>query len=216
MCMVLRKRVLDICTKLGLAHLGSSMSAVPIIQHIYQTKRDDEKFVLSCGHAALALYVVLEQKYGLDAEQLYRENGTHPCRGGYIACSTGSLGLGLPVAVGMALADRSKRVYCLVSDGECDEGSVWESLRFAQLNNLDNLHIYVNINGFSAYQSIDSAYLIRRLRAFHDKVHIVFTDSGGAIDWHYRIPTEQDYETNLCKFGVFLDGRAPEDLPADR
>jgi transketolase len=89
----------------------------------------------------------------------------------------------------MALANRTKNVYCLISDGECDEGSIWESLRFIHLNNIDNIKIFVNVNGFSAYNRIDTEYLINRLRAFHD-VEIVRTYTGDGWDAHYYIPKE--------------------------
>jgi transketolase len=199
--MRLKKRILEISIKYKLSHLNSCLSSVETIYKIYQTKKDNERFVLSNGHAALALYVVLEDKYGVDAETLWHESGTHPCRGEYIDCSTGSLGMGLPIAVGMALADRSKNVYCLLSDGECDEGSIWESLRFLRLNCMDNVKIFVNINGFSAYNRIDIDYLINRLISFYD-VEIVRTNTGDGWDDHYYTPRIEDYETNFRRLSL--------------
>ena len=201
----LKKRLLDISINRKLSHLSSCMASIGIIHDIYNIKKEDEKFVLSNGHAALALYVVLEDKYGIDADALYEKSGTHPVRGGYLDCSTGSLGLGLPIAVGMALSDKGKNVYCLISDGESDEGSIWESLRFAHLNKLDNLKIYINMNGFSAYNAVDKAYLTTRLQAFHDGINIVETKTaydGEGWDRHYYTPTKEDHAKNICRFGL--------------
>ena len=81
-------------------------------------------------------------------------------------CSTGSLGNGLPIALGMALASPYKNVYCLISDGECMEGSVWETLRLADKFKADNLKVYVNANGWGGIDHIDRDDLERRLLNF--------------------------------------------------
>ena len=144
----LKKRTIEISYEKGLSHLGSCLTAVDIIEEIYNTKKPDEKFVLSAGHSGLALYCVLEKHGGRDAEDIFDHHGVHPdrCRDCGIDCSAGSLGHGIGIAVGFALGDRSRNVYCLISDGECAEGSVWEALRISQEQNLTNLQLYVNIN----------------------------------------------------------------------
>lgn len=166
------ERILQISRSLHLSHIGSCLTAYPIIKEIFRLKEKRERFVLSCGHAALALYVVLEEEFGMDAEELYHINGTHPMKGGLIDCSTGSLGMGLGIAKGMALADRSKNVYCLISDGECAEGSIWEALKNAHDEKLDNLKVYVNANGWAAYDPVDLDYLEKRLEAFFPVVFV--------------------------------------------
>ncbi len=173
----LKRKIVEISYKHKLSHLGSCLSAVDIIADIYQEKRPDEKFILSEGHAGLALYVVLE-KHGIAwAERLLEEHGIHPSRDekNGLYCSTGSLGQGLPIAVGMAMADRHKNVYCLISDGECAEGSVWEALRIAEEQQLRNLKVYVNMNGWSAYDPIDTTRLTRRLKDFELDIRIYNT-----------------------------------------
>jgi len=124
-----KRRVLEVAYKNKLSHLGSYFSALPVIEEIFETKKSDEPFILSNGHASLALYAVLEKHHGIDAEFLFNKHGGHPHRDedNKIYCSTGSLGLGLLVSVGRALANRNDNVYCLISDGECAEGSIWES-----------------------------------------------------------------------------------------
>jgi len=153
----LHSRILEISKKLGLSHLGSNLTSVNIIDEIYSEKKDNEPFILSSGHAGLALYVVLEKYYGLNATELFLKHGTHPSRSesDKIYCSTGSLGHGLPIALGMALADRNKKVYCLISDGECCEGTIWETANVVNKYFVTNLELYLNWNGWSAYDRID-------------------------------------------------------------
>jgi len=153
-------RIITISKKLGHSHIGSSLTAYSIIKEIFAIKKRDEKFVLSNGHASLALALAM----GLDAEKIAKEN-IHADRS-WCDCSTGSLGHGLGIAVGMAIADRTKNVYCMVSDGECAEGSIWEALRIAAEQNLTNLKVYVNANGWASYQPVDLDWLEMRLKTF--------------------------------------------------
>tara|TARA_Y100000310_G_scaffold344213_1_gene455763 strand:+ start:1476 stop:2102 length:627 start_codon:yes stop_codon:yes gene_type:complete len=199
--LVLKQRVLDIAYKHKLSHLGSYFSSLDIIDKIYE-KMDLESdiFILSCGHAAVSLYAVIEKYYNIDAEQLFLKHGGHPHRNeeDHVHCSTGSLGLGLPVAIGRALADKSKTVYCLISDGECAEGSIWESLRFIYEHNIKNIKVYVNINGYCAYDSIDEEYLTERLRVFLPSINIVKTSVAHypflkGLNAHYHVMSEEDY-----------------------
>ena len=138
--MKLKKRIVEIAYRHKLGHLGSYLSSVDIIESIYSNMSEKDVFILSSGHASLALYVVLEHYFGIDAEMLFTKHGGHPHRdeANKIHCSTGSLGLGITVAVGRALADKNKKVHVLVSDGECAEGSVWEALKTIQELNIQN------------------------------------------------------------------------------
>lgn len=159
----LHKRITDISRKHDLSHLGSNYTAVDIIDQIYSAKKEYDPFVLSCGHAGLALYVVLEKYLGLDAEHLYLKHGTHPNRdiADGIYCSTGSLGWGLTVALGMAMADRTRKVYCLISDGESFEGVIWETANIIHRYKVDNLRIHLNWNGWAAYHSVSRDFVER-------------------------------------------------------
>jgi transketolase len=195
------KRILDISYQEKLSHLSSCLSALPILEEIYAKKEDDEIFILSNGHAGLALYVVLEEKYGIDPVALLHKHGIHPGKDldNKLYCSTGSLGSGLPIAVGHALADRTKNVYCMISDGECAEGSIWESLRFIQTAKLDNLHVYANINGMSAYEYLDVEYLSNRLKVFLPRINlrvsepVEFSFAKGLLT-HYYVMKPGDYQ----------------------
>ena len=196
----LKKRVLDIAYENKLSHLGSYFSALDIVDNIFQMKAKDDIFILSCGHAALALYAVIEKHCGIDASKLFKKHGGHPHRDeeNHIYCSTGSLGMGLTVAVGRAMADSNRTVHCLISDGECAEGSIWESLKFIYDNNIRNIKVYANINGYAAYDSVDVDYLVRRLKAFLPDINIVYTEVNAfsflrGLNAHYHIMSEEDY-----------------------
>jgi len=196
------RRIIDITYQEKLSHLSSCLSAWPIINEIYNEKKDDEVFILSNGHAGLALYCELEARYGLDPIMLLHKHGIHPGKDleNKLYCSTGSLGSGLPIAVGRALADRNKNVYCLISDGEAAEGSIWESLRFIYVSNLTNLKVYVNINGMTAYEYIDVDYLESRLKSFLPSINIRksipkdFEFAKGLLT-HYYVMKPEDYNT---------------------
>lgn len=184
----LHDRIWEISRKHKLSHLGSCLTAVDIIDEIYSIKKPDEKFILSCGHAGLALYVVLEKYRKYDAELLYQLNGVHPNRDGFsIDCSTGSLGQGLPIALGMAMADRSKNVYCLISDGEATEGTIWEVANVMRKYNVENLKVYCNWNGWGAYDETDPT-IFQVLQSFGFKVIITLVEDHGFTgqEAHYK------------------------------
>jgi transketolase len=153
-------------------HLGSSLSCVDILVAAYfgvlridPARPDDpdrDRFILSKGHAAAALYAVLAKRGFFPAEQLltYNQPGgrlaEHPgpgCVPG-VEAATGSLGHGLSLGVGIALGSRlqgrSHRVYALLSDGECNEGSVWEAAAYAPARRLGQLAVVVDFNRWQA------------------------------------------------------------------
>ena|SRR3990167_4200797 len=163
MNMQLKNRIINISKKLGHNHIGSSLTTVDIIKEIYDKKNPDEKFVLSCGHAALGLACVLFDD-DKKVEEIIKDN-LH-ADSSWCDCSSGALGHGLGIAVGMALSNRRKNVFCLISDGECSEGSIWEALRIASEQRLANLYVFVNANGWASYQSVDLDSLEKRLKTF--------------------------------------------------
>jgi len=170
----IRRRIIEISYEKNFSHLGSNLTAADIIYAIYKTKDKDEKVILSNGHAGLALYVILEKK-GLINGPIIKNLCIHPDRDPdtRIDLSTGSLGHGLPIALGMALADRRKNVYCSSSDGEFAEGSIWEALRVGIDQKISNLKIVINANGWGAYGPISLPLLRNRIRGFGYKVIIV-------------------------------------------
>ena len=195
----LRLHLLEQCYLNKLHHLGSAFSSLPIIYEIYSQMSAKDKFILSNGHASAALYVILEKFRNQKASQLFGEIGDHPKRNKElgIECSTGSLGMGLTVATGMAVASPNIEIYCLVSDGECSEGSVWETLRYVYKNKITNLHIYFSLNGWAGYDSVDTEKLASDLLSTYPKSNIRFTSNFPFEEFglrgHYMNMTEELY-----------------------
>ena len=193
-----RERIIDISIRHKLSHVGSCLTALGIIEEIYAKKNPEDKVVISSGHAHLAHAVVQEANGGENAENNIQTWGIHCDRRGGCDVSTGSLGQGLPIAVGISLADKNKDTYVLVSDGEMAEGSCWEALRIAKDKNLTNLKVYLNANGFGALGAIDLDYLETRIKAFGFPVEIRRTDPGLGV-WavgvsaHYRQANKELY-----------------------
>lgn len=199
----LKKRILSLSYKYGLAHLGSCLSSVDILDDIYRIKKPNEPFILSAGHCGVALYVILEKYHKLDAETLWLKHGTHPNRDllDHIYCSSGSLAQGIAVATGYALADRTRDVYCLLGDGELLEGMTWESLIIAKRFKLNNLKVYLNFNHYSAYQVTDDFLVYNLLKQFSPYIYInVYQTSYidfpflKGIDAHYHKLTDEEYK----------------------
>lgn len=140
--------------------------------------KDRDRFILSKGHGCLALYVILAEKGFFPEDELYRSCsfgamlGGHPESGKIpgVEASTGALGHGLSIGVGMALAgrmnQRQHRVFVLVGDGECNEGSVWEAAMNAGKHKLSNLTVLVDYNKMQSY---GSALEIQDMEPFADK-----------------------------------------------
>jgi transketolase len=161
-----RRRLLRMHWHSGVGHLGgnlSSLDAMMLLHHELIGPQD--RFILSKGHSAGAYYVTLWSLRILTDTDLdsFHRDGTrlpgHPPASGLpsILFSTGSLGHGLPLAAGLALAARlqgqARRVFCLTSDGEWQEGSTFEALIFAAHNHLANLTIVVDHNGLQGFGS---------------------------------------------------------------
>ena len=200
----LKKRIVEIAYKHKLGHLGSYFSALEIIDSIYQKMNKDDIFILSSGHAALALYVCLEKYRGQDAEALFLKHGGHPHwdEEAGIFCSTGSLGLGITIALGRAVANPNRKVYVLISDGEAAEGSVWEALKTIVEQNITNIEVHANVNGYAAYREVDVNYLESRLKTFLPDIQIHHTTVEHfpflkELNAHYHVMKENDYQTAL-------------------
>jgi transketolase N-terminal domain/subunit len=195
----LEQRVLQLSYKHKLAHIGSCLIAVNPIEAIYKVKEHNEPFILSSGHMGLALYCVLEAWGFGNAEDLVTKYGTHPDRDleRGIYASTGSLGHGIGLAVGMAIADKTRNVYVILSDGECAEGSVWESLRVAGDLRLENLRVAVICNGYGAYGKIEVDLLEKRLQLFYPTLIIKantfnYPDFLQGQQAHYHVLTDDN------------------------
>ncbi|KKK81863.1 hypothetical protein LCGC14_2809120, partial [marine sediment metagenome] len=142
----IRREILEMAMETGINHIASSLSVVEILCVLFSIAGDNDKIILSKGHGCLGYYILLQEKgYNPPLK-------AHPdidIKNG-IECTTGSLGHGLPIAVGMALAKKIKKeegnIYVLMGDGECQEGTTWESLLIAHQHKLDNLFLFVDYN----------------------------------------------------------------------
>ena len=185
----MRRIILEQSKRAHVGHIGSSLCVVEILSALYSgilqiASHDDadrDRFILSKGHAALALYAALYLNGWITEAQLatFCDDGSllgvHPesALAGVDFCS-GSLGQGLCIAAGAALAARlqgsQRRVFCLISDGECNEGSVWEAAMFAAHNKLSNLCVIADINGQQALgltrDVCDSDNMLAKWQAF--------------------------------------------------
>ncbi|MCH4187238.1 MAG: transketolase [Megasphaera sp.] len=189
LCRQVRRDTVQAIYFAGSGHPGSSLSAVEILVTLYfkgvlrifpeePDCPERDRFILSKGHAAPAYYSVLAHRGYFPVERLWtlRKLGSSlqghpnmeklPC----LDCAVGSLGQGLSVANGMAFAfqyrHQPQRVYCLIGDGEQQEGQVWEAAMFAAQHQLDNLCLTVDCNGM---QLVDSICGIKDLRPLGDK-----------------------------------------------
>jgi len=184
----LRRQIVRVLEKGGRGHVGSAFSLVEMLRVLYdEVLRYDPKnprwperdrFILSKGHGCLALYVLLAEKGFFPEEELWKFCkadgilGGHPEAGKIpgVEASTGSLGHGLPIGVGMALAARMDgarhRVFVVASDGESNEGSLWEAALCAAKHRLSNLTVLVDYN---KQQSYSTTYEVLDLEPFAAK-----------------------------------------------
>jgi transketolase len=183
----LRRQVVRVLQGGGRGHIGTSLSPVEILRVLFDSVlRYDAKnpkwpgrdrFILSKGHGCIPLYVLLQEKGFFPEEELNKFCRFDGILGGHpdpkvpgIEVSTGALGHGLPVAVGMAVAAKRRgdkhKVVTVLGDGECDEGSVWEAAMSAAKHELDNLTVIVDYN---KQQSYATTYEVLDLEPFADK-----------------------------------------------
>jgi transketolase len=192
----IRRIILQQAKRANVGHIGSALSVADIICALYGSvlripdpgHPDRDRFILSNGHSALALYGALHLKGWLtweDLEKFCTDDsllGVHPeCKVKGIDFCSGSLGHGICYGAGAALAARlqgsGRRVFILVSDGECNEGSVWEAVMFAAHHNLSNLVVIIDLNGQQALGYTDQVLnlnpMIERWKAFGWDTHEV-------------------------------------------
>ncbi len=185
----IRRIILQESKRANVGHIGSCLCVTEILAALYgsvlrATSPDDperDRFVLSKGHAGLALYATLLLKGWLSTSELSTFCGGNTMLGVHpeaalsgVDFTTGSLGMGLSIAAGAALAARlegsSRRAFCLISDAECNEGSTWEAVMFAAHHRLANLYAIVDVNGTQAFGStsavLELSNLFERWRAF--------------------------------------------------
>lgn len=203
-CIKYRKRILGISQQISALHMAPAFSCVEIVDCIYNFLMKDTEthelrdvFVMSKGHGCMIQYVILEEKGILPKEDLDEFGkdggrlGVHPDYGlPGIEASTGSLGHGLSLSVGMSYADKIKgqnnMTYCVISDGELQEGSTWEALLMASTLGLNNLVAFVDNNNFISIGKTSESFphfypLTDKFIAFGWEVYTVDGHNSGQI-----------------------------------
>lgn len=226
----MRARIVETSSRAGIPHLGSCLSCVDILVALYfSVMRIDpqqpraagrDRFILSKGHGAPALFQVLAKRgfYPESRLESYGEDGgvfaEHPPTPDHlegIEAATGSLGHGLPIGLGMALAariqNRDYNVYAVLSDGECNEGSVWESAMLAAAQNAGNLCVLIDFNKWQAtgrtleVMSLDP--LADKWRAFGwNAVEIDGHDMNAILDALNKFPAKNGKPTAIVAHTV--------------
>lgn len=189
-CLAYRRRILEISQTVTALHVAPAFSCLEITDVIYNTlmRRSNtgqflDTFLMSKGHGCLIQYVILEENGILSKNDLALycrpdgKLGAHPDYGlPGIAASTGSLGHGMGIAVGMAYADRlmkdDRKTYVVLSDGELQEGSTWEAIMMAANLKLNNIVAFLDLNDFSGLERMSEGHtafypVLDKLRAFN-------------------------------------------------
>ena len=183
----MKRSIVNAATYAGEGHIASAFSIIDILWVLYDKIIDNNEikkllperdyFVLSKGHGSLAIYAILVEKGLLEIDSLDDFCQFNSILGGhpdcnkikYIEASTGSLGHGLPFAVGIALSNKIQKmnnnVYTIIGDGEANEGSVWEAFLLAAQYKLNNLYCIVDFN-HSTDRALDLGNLSDKLKAF--------------------------------------------------
>ena len=210
-CRYFRKRILEVSQNVQALHIGSAYSCTEIVDTIYfelMEKNEDSSFkdvfLMSKGHGCMIQYVILEELGILsenDIKAYCTSDGILGCHPDYenpgITASTGALGHGLSMALGIAYSRSSKKdsgkVFCVVSDGELQEGSTWEAILMASSLKVNNLVLFIDNNDFQSLgrtsQTHPSFYPVKqKLEAFGWQAFEVdghsFSDLVGAIKSH--------------------------------
>lgn len=213
----MRRDILVMTQKSGEGHIPSSFSILDILWVLYSKNlnydsnnpewNDRDRFVLSKGHGSLALYAVLAAKGFFPISELEgfcdfgSRLGGHPDRTKIpgIEASTGSLGHGFPQAVGIAIALKIKKnpasIYTLIGDGECNEGTIWESALLASNYKLENLVCILDFN-HSNDRALNLGDLYAKLVSFGWSVH--------EIDGHDHLEIENALKARTTKMPTFI------------
>lgn len=159
----LREKLLSLYFEANAGHIGCSLSCIDLLIALFEIKSTEERVILSKGHAAAALYTILNNTGEISDDVLntFYKNGTklsaHPSAHSFtnIPFALGSLGHGLPIGCGMATANillkNTDFVYILMSDGETNEGTTWEAAHYAVAKKLDNLIVLIDKNNLQGF-----------------------------------------------------------------
>ncbi|MCS6934724.1 MAG: transketolase [Chitinophagales bacterium] len=223
----IRERILTLAYKKKSSHVGGALSVADILVYMYRhvlrydpknpAYPERDRFFYSKGHACLALYAVLEDSGFFTGDTLngFTENGSyftshvnHKVPG--VELSTGSLGHALSVACGVALAGKRKnaawRVYCVLSDGELNEGSNWEAILFAAHHKLNNLTIIIDYNKIQSFGTTREVLDLDVGKPLLDKLD--------AFGWSVAQINGHSFEEIECAFASVKNAPKPQAIIA--
>jgi len=206
--LAIRRKFLRMHFEARAGHIGTGLSDIDIVTYLHrQWLRPDDRFILSKGHGASSLYATLNH-FGIlsdDDFKTYYKDGTllpaHPAPRAFdaIPAATGSLGHGLPIGAGIAYANKhvhgvESRVACLLSDGECNEGSVWEAALFASHHGLENLTAIIDANGLQGFGRTEDVLnlepLARKWEVFGFRVSEIDGHDFAALHGAFEEPSD--------------------------
>jgi len=188
---IIRNRIYKLLKEAKASHIGCALSCVEILMAIRKCMGEGDEFILSKGHAISCWYAINGVESMIDLPRM-------ATRGSYINVSSGSLGHGLSIACGWALANRDKNVFVVLGDGECQEGQVWEALMFAAHHNLKNVRLIIDHNRFQACGHTKD---ILNLYPLDKKIH--------AFGWNVRTAYGHDLDEMIFLFRTL----ATSDIP---
>lgn len=199
----LRQKTFMAFIEKGEAHLGGSFSMIESLLTIYEKfLKKNDKFILSKAHASFPFCILLKEK-GLNPKikthlEIDIKNG--------INCTTGSLGHGLPIATGMAFARKKQKIkgniFVMISDGECQEGTTWESLLIAAKHKLDNLIVMIDYNKIQALSTLEDGLplddLSAKFKAFN--WHTIEIKDGHSFNEIVPLLKQENLSLKPCVF----------------
>lgn len=213
----LRREILQASFDAGACHIGSALSCLPIMYELfYEVLKDDDIFIFSKASGAATYYAILTDKGYFPKEKLAYYLKNYPLASKEVPGvlhSVGSLGHGLPVAVGLAYANPNKRVFVLISDGEVEEGTTYESALFSYQHNLKNLYVYVDNNGIQACGKTNDVLNLDLAFKFFQEMfpnfYNIYTTKGdgvsfmeNTVEWHYKNLDEELLKQALEENGL--------------
>ena len=211
----IKKDVLVASYEARACHLGSALSCVDILVKLFYGGiiNDDNVFLFSKASGVATYYAILADKGYFPKEKLASYLKNYPLPSTEVPSvvhSFGSLGHGLSVACGIALGNRNRNVYILLSDGECQEGSTLEAVSFARQHKLNNLFVFIDNNKYQALGKTDDIMNMDGIFEFMKKnlpnCEILDTVKGVGVDfmegdnsWHYKNLDKETLEKALCQ-----------------
>ena len=202
----IRRLILKISYEAKACHIGSALSCVEILIDIFNQKRKRDYFIFSKASGVAAYYAILAELGVIPQSKLVFYLKHYPLVSKEVLpvmWSGGSLGHGLPIAVGLAYSNRKKNVYVLIGDAEVQEGTFWESILFAAHHKLNNLKIYLDCNKLQALgetkriltinKALKQAQKIFPIRIYNTIKGKCVKEIDGDYIWHYRNMNYEQY-----------------------